>query len=277
MEAFLMKVVDKLAVAAVLFSFYFGNCSGASADNWRDDNPNQPNGYAASMYRYHHGTPDDDGVHDGYAASSFRERNGLDGFLPPDKSDDDGWGGGDRGGSRWGGGGSGGGFGSGSGLGRHFRQGQAEGEAFWKNRLQSQMQGGQMAQMGQVGRMGQIGRMQQMGAGEQMNQGGQMSQMARVNEMRQMMGNRYGSSPGAQNYGGGAGRMSGYAGEQPHFNQSYENQSMPASCNYQYAPNSFNNAGYGNSAALRSAVSQRPIGTLLRNSQGGFNRIYTGE
>lgn len=280
--------------------------SGEASANWRDDNPNQPNGYAASMYRYHHGTPDDDGPHDGYRASSFRSRNGLDRFAPPSE---DGGDGGD-GGGRWGSGG--GGFGSGSGLGRHFRQGQAESEAFWQNRMQSQMQGRLQNQFGPAGgaSLGSSSSMmnsplrtrpaqfnfQQMKNGAPSSMPMQqlpMQQMPmRQMPMRQMpmqqmpvrqmpmqqmsmaqtpirqaqqfppmYGTRVSAASGATNVGMGQMPAPAFPGEYP----------VPMSNNYHYAPNS---TGYGNAGALRSAVMQHPVGSLLRNSQGGFNQIY---
>ena len=235
----------------LILTFFFC-CGSASADNWRDDNPNQPNGYAASMYRYHHGTPDDDGPHDGYRATEIRARNGLDRFAPPDKDDDGGsrWGGGDNGsggGGRWGG--------SGSGLGRHFRQGQAEGEAYWSQRIRNQMQAS----------------------------GGGLQSAGYVHGMQNP---QYGNAPpypmngmGGMN---GMGQMGGFQNNQMYQNQQAQqfqrfnvnNQLCATSGNCQYAPsNGGFNSNYS-STALQHAVSQRPIGTLLRNSRGGFNRIY---
>lgn len=265
-------------------AFLLANSGEASA-NWRDDNPNQPNGYAASMYRYHHGTPDDDGPHDGYRASSFRSRNGLDRFAPP--SDDGGDGGG-----RWDSGSGGGGFGSGSGLGRHFRQGQAESEAFWQNRMQSQMQGRMQNQFGPAGgasigssssmmnspmrtRPAQFNfqqmkngapssmPMQQMPMRQMSMQQLSMAQMpiGQAQQFPPMYGTRVSAAPGATNVGTGQMPAPAFPGEYP----------VPMSNNYHYAPRS---TGYGNAGALRSAVMQHPVGSLLRNSRGGFNQIY---
>ncbi|MBZ0189895.1 MAG: hypothetical protein K8F91_26855 [Candidatus Obscuribacterales bacterium] len=78
---------------AVLFGFL--DCGSAMADNWRDENPNQPNGYAASTFRYHHGTPGgDDGPANGYRATSIRSHNGLEGYMPPSDESSGRWGGG---------------------------------------------------------------------------------------------------------------------------------------------------------------------------------------
>lgn len=222
----------------------FLSCGSALA-NWRDDNPNQPNGYAASMYRYHHGTPDDDGPHDGYRATEARARYGLDRFAPPDKDDDSGsrWGGGDGdSGGRWGGGG-------GSGLGRHFRQGQAEGQAYWSQRLQNHMQtaGGGLQSVSY-------------GNGMQSQQYGNAHPYP-MNNMGQMQG--FQNNPMYQNQ---------QAAQFQRFN--INNRLGATSGNCQYTPsNGGFNSNYANTA-LQHAVSQRPMGTLLRNSQGGFNRIY---
>lgn len=256
MEAAQLKVLHCLALLSL-----FLNCGSASADNWRDDNPNQPNGYAASMYRYHHGTPDPE-THNGYAATSVKTRYGLDRFDPPDDSDS---------GSRWGGGDGGGRFGGGgSGLGRHFRQGQAEGEAIWTQRLQNHMQASAM---------------QSGGYGNGMQSRGYGMQSAGFGNMQAPM-----QSPGYANGGAGyAGVPTGQMqriqsmasqyqnqgfppGEQPQQRFCVNNQIGAASGNCQYAPS--NGENYANTTALRQAVGQRPIGSLLRNSQGGFNRIY---
>lgn len=276
----------KAKLSLVVMSTMVLNCNSASA-NWRDDNPNQPNGYAASMYRYHHGTPDDDGPHDGYAATEIRARHGLDRFAPPSDDAGDGWGDSGGGGSRWGGGG---------GLGRHFRQGQQESQSYWKQRMQGQMRAANMgARSGQFGggaaaghAMQQSGTagggyarpMQQYGGG--IGQAGSMGGIPPVGYVGGMppVGNMGGTAPVGNmggmpsvsqyvNYPDGAGR------EMPRFNVDYNQYANHYSGNYQYAPpNVPYNNNYANSTALRSALSQRPMGTLLRQSQGGFNRIY---
>jgi hypothetical protein len=261
-----LKLLSHLTLLTVIL-----NCQSASADNWRDDNPNQPNGYAASMYRYHHGTPDDDGPHDGYRATEARSRYGLDRFAPPSKND--GWGdSGDSdggGGGRWGGGGSG--------LGRHFRQGQAEGEHYWNQRLQSRMGGAGMGmQSSGFGRMNSgmpAGYANGVAGGASGNGWGQQMQARQQMQMRQAIPMPQGySNSGASAINGGYPMNS----QMPHFD--VNNQMVAASGNYQYAPS---NGGYNNgsinSTALRHALGQRPIGTLLRNSQGGFNHIYSGQ
>lgn len=246
-----MKVLNCLTVLSL-----FLMCGSASADNWRDDNPNQPNGYAASMYRYHHGTPDPD-THNGYAATSIKTRHGLDRFDPPDDSDS---------GSRWGGGGGvGSGSGrwgdGGSGLGRHFRQGQAEGEAIWTQRLRSHMQSsGGFQSAGYGGMQPACNGMRTAGYGNMQSGGYGNYEAARYAGARQM-------PSGYQGQG-----VPAYQQMQQPFN--LNNQVATTSGNYQYAPtNGEYNNGYANTA-LRHAVGQRPIGTLLRNSQGGFNHIY---
>ncbi len=253
-----MKLLSYLTLLALIL-----NGQSAAADNWRDDNPNQPNGYAASMYRYHHGTPDDDGPHDGYRATEARARYGLDRFAPPSKND--GWGnsGDSDGGGRWGGGGSG--------LGRHFRQGQAEGEQYWNQRLQSRMGGAGMGMPSSgFGRMNgsmPAGYANGVAGGASRSNWGQQMQIQQSLPMRQGY-----SSSGATAFN------SGYPTDNrmPHFD--VNNQMVATSGNYQYAPSSaaYNN-GSINSTALRHALGQRPIGTLLRNSQGGFNQIYSGQ
>ncbi len=199
------------------------------------------------MLRYHYGTPQDDGPHDGYRATTIRNRHGLDRFAPPSDQSGDRWNeerdsGSANGDGRW----------SGGGLGRHFRQGQAESEAFWNQRLQSQLQA----------RRGLSAQTAQMGAGQ------------------------YAPNAGVSAYY--AGQMQEYAGgspafqsaynvprEWPKFQPNYNNEFANANSNYQYAPpNVASERNYYNATALRHAVSQRPIGTLLRNGQGGFNRIY---
>ncbi|MCA9803565.1 MAG: hypothetical protein KC777_16450 [Cyanobacteria bacterium HKST-UBA02] len=127
----------KLVIAVILA---FSTTQGALAD-WRDDNPNKPNGYAASMARYHYGTPGGDEPANGYRATSIRSRNGLDGYLPPDQ--DDRWGSrdGDDRENRWGN--TSLGRSRGGGLGRHFRQGVQEGQ-------QMRMQGTQQMRMQQM-------------------------------------------------------------------------------------------------------------------------------
>lgn len=230
-----MKLVHGLTVLA-----FFVNCGAASA-NWRDDNPNQPNGYEASMLRYHYGTPQDDGPHDGYQASMIRNRNGLDVYAPPEK--DDGWG--SDSGSRWGNsGGSGRWGGGGSGLGRHFRQGVNESQNFWKQRAQYQMQT----------------------AGPSMHAyGNGFNNVQSVPNMQQRQ-MQYGGMPAYNN--------AMYQNQQmPHFNTNQNMMYANQSSNYQYAPSNAYGTNYGNSA-LQSAVTQRPMGTLLRNSQGGFHKIY---
>lgn len=245
--------------------FLFLNCRSASADNWRDDNPNQPNGYAASMYRYHHGTPDDDGPHDGYRASEARARHGLDRFAPPSSDDD-------NGGSGWGGG-------AGSGLKRHFRQGQAEGEAIWSQRLRSHMQAASPMQNSGFG------------GGSQFVSGMNRQSTAYGNGGGTNAGGAHGatfSCTSSGKYGGSrqmrmqelqrlaaAYKMQSHPGNNqiPHFNVNKQNAATSGNCQYAPSNGAYNN-GYSRSTALQQAVARRPFATLLRNSQGGFNRIY---
>lgn len=236
--------------------------SGTAFVNWRDDNPNQPNGYAASMYRYHHGAPDDDGPHDGYRASSIRSRNGLDRFAPP--TDDN-----DSGGGRWGR--DTGGFGSGSGLGRHFRQGQAESEAFWQNRMRSQMQNRMQSQMQS---RTQSPMQTQMESQLQSRWQGRMQNQMRPADGAQaneMMAPRRFELNSAQSPSNAMKTTSGQQMAMPALQNGGFSYAVPMSSNYHYAPNS---TMYSNIGALRSSVMQHPVGSLLRNSQGGFNQIY---
>ncbi|MBX3077277.1 hypothetical protein KF913_25425 [Candidatus Obscuribacterales bacterium] len=261
-----MRAIFCLVVTSVLLQG-----EGAWA-NWRDDNPNQPNGYAASMYRYHHGTPDDDGPHDGYRASEFRARNGLDRFAPPSEDDS-------GGGGRWGD--SGGRFGGGSGLGRHFRQGQAESQAFWQNRMQSQMQnqlspaGGAASLRSNYMRPGLATQPQHFQLTPQQLPASSMPQMPMSSApMQQVPGQQMRQYPPmyetrVTNPAGGYAQ--GFGAEQATAPAFPGNYAVPMSNSYHYAPNS---TAYGNPSALRSAVMQHPVGSLLRNSQGGFNRIY---
>lgn len=53
---------------------------------------------------------------------------------------------------------------------------------------------------------------------------------------------------------------------------SLSNQFLQSARNY----NNYSGT-YGNSTALRRALSARPMGTMGVSQQGGFNRIYTGE
>lgn len=115
--------------------------STSALADWRDDNPNKPKGYAASMARYHYGTPGGDEPANGYRATSIRSRNGLDGYLPPEN--DDNWGSDDRD-DRWGN--TSLGRNRGGGLGRHFRQGVQEGQ-------QMRAQGMQQARMQEIEQM----------------------------------------------------------------------------------------------------------------------------
>jgi hypothetical protein len=271
-----MRTINFLVILLLLFN---ADCARA---NWRDDNPNQPNGYAASMYRYHHGTPDDDGPHDGYRASEFRARNGLDRFAPPSEDDS-------TGGSSWGGGG--GRLGSESGLGRHFRQGQAESQAFWQNRMQSQMQSQLRSAVG-VAPTGQSRYMTsgfanqsqphfQLGAQPQQSLTREMAmqqlpvQPVPMQQMPMRQQTQVRQFPPAYstrviNPAASYGQIR-EAGPSPAFPGAY---AVPMSDSYHYAPNS---TAYTNSSALRSAVMQHPVGSLLRNSQGGFNRIYSSQ
>ncbi len=248
-----MKVLNCLVILTFLFN------GGSALANWRDDNPNKPNGYEASMLRYHYGTPDED-THNGYRATEARARNGLDIYAPPSK--DDGWNNsGGEGNSRFGGGG----YGRSNGLwGSHFRQGQAEGEEYWKQRLQNRMppsnmpiNSGGSGYAGQQQMSGQMPAYQRMPAGQQ---GSWQSQQAGGNAQWPMQAN--------QIQGGNVGYPMN------RFSTGYNQAGINSCANYQYSP--YNSYGV-NSTALRSAVAQRPIGTLLRNSQGGFNRIYTGQ
>ncbi len=252
-----MKVLNCLAVLTLLFN-------GASASaNWRDDNPNKPNGYEASMLRYHYGTPDDSEPHNGYRATEIRARNGLDIYAPP--SDDDSWGDHDRSGSSSRFAGGGGGRSNGL-LGSHFRQGQAEGEAYWKQRLQNRMPPSNMSMGGGIS--GIAGQRQMDSYQQQMPAYRQQMQACQAHSWQ---GNRAGTS--AQYAGHMGGASAGCQSSNP-FAAGYNQSAVNGSANYQYSPNT----PYGvNPSALRSVMGQRPMATLLRNSQGGFNRIYMGE
>jgi len=253
----------------------FLNCGSASADNWRDDNPNQPNGYAASMYRYHHGTPDDDGPHDGYRASEARARHGLDRFAPPSSDDDSGgsrWGGDSNSSGRWGGG-------DGSGLGRHFRQGQAEGEAIWSQRLRNHMQAASPMQNSGFGGGTQFGSGMNTHSAAYGNEAGGYAGGAPRTSYSSVSGGGYGGSRQLRMQElqrlAAAYKMQSFHGnnQMPHLN--VNNQVGATSGNCQYAPSygAYNN-GYSSSTALQQAVARRPFATLLRNSQGGFNKMY---
>lgn len=233
-----MKKWHFLVVAAFLL-----HCSSASADNWRDENPNQPNGYAASTFRYHHGTPGgDDGPANGYRASSFRSSHGLEGYMPPDKESSGRWGGGGES-ERWGESGRFGGSGGG-GLGRHFRQGQQEGAEMRRQMLQNRFASG-----GQMG-MGRFGGMQSTGYGGQSRYGG-----------AQYSGTATGAVYGGQSY---------HSGMRPGYGQMGMNQGGY----FQGAPSGYGSYNSNYPESLHNALEQRPIGQLLRNSRSGFNRIY---
>ena len=258
--------------AAIIVACICFTSQSAMAD-WRDDNPNQPNGYAASTFRYHHGTPGgDDGPANGYRASSFRSKHGLEGYMPPEDSSG-GWGGGSS--DRWGGGGSGG-----SALGYHFRKGQQEGQAYWRQRTQQQLQqrmgnpslrpdGNPAMEMGSMRNrfMGANGGSNYSRSNEGMmgatnyGENGSFPRNGYASRARFAGAGGYSQMPGSSRYGNGI-------AQQQQYNTG----------NYQYAPSSTAYGNYGgNSTALRAAVEQRPIGTLLRNSRGGFNHIYANQ
>lgn len=290
-----MRVSRCLLVAALLL-----NCAPAFAD-WRDDNPNKPNGYEASMLRYHYGTPGGDEPANGYAASEIRCRNGLDCYLPPGEGGPSGWGGGGGGddSGRWGA--------DGSIMKMHFRHGMQEGQSYWNQRMQGRLnsshqirpnfnqgQGGFNQSQGGFG-----GNSFAQGQGGSFQNG--MNGASRVGMNGVGQGGNYGRNPatgyGASSYGfggtpygasfqnGGGPFHSVQSNQYPamshlqHINlnnpqgnfQNYANSSG----NHQYAPSNgtyYNH--YGNSTALQTAVTQRPLATMLRNSRGGFNQIY---
>lgn len=288
-----MRVSKYLLAVALLL-----NCTPAFAD-WRDDNPNQPNGYEASMLRYHYGTPGGDEPANGYAATSFRSSHGLDCYLPPeDGGPGSSWGG--AGGSdsgRWGA--------DGSILKMHFKHGVSQGQSYWNQRMQSRVNssnqirpnfnqaqggfnGGDFAR-GQGGSfpngMNGFNRTGMNGAAEGGENFGRNSATGYGASSYGFGGTPYGASfqngggpfhsvqPNQSNQYPSLSHLQNVNLNNPQGNfQSYSNYS---SGNHQYAPSNgtyYNH--YGNSTALQSAVSQRPLATLLRNSRGGFNQIY---
>ena len=213
-------------VALLVATLVFLGTGDARADNWRDENPNQPNGYAASTFRYHHGTPGgDDGPANGYRASSFRSRHGLEGYMPPEESSGR-WGGES---SRWGGQSNDDSL-AGSMMRRNFRKGRAEGAAMRYQSRQNPMN-----------YQNQMGNYQNMGFAR-----GAYSQNPNASALRSRLNARYNHSE---------------------MNMLSQNQGQP---NYN------NNYNYGRpNPAMVRAINQRPLGRMIQNSQGGFNRIYT--
>lgn len=237
--------MKKLSYLVVVIAFLC--CDSALAD-WRDDNPNQPNGYRASTFRYHHGTPGgEDGPANGYRASSFRSSHGLEGYMPPDKSTSR-WGD-DRAGrgqsNRWGRRSNDNGM-AGSMMGRNFRRGRAEGAAMRYGSLQQRM----LAQEG-------------------------------VGNNRYLGGNQYSNrNPGASQYRGnlGGSDFNGNAGTilRSRLNSRYNQNGINPS---QFSGNANRYGSFHSNYATSQSntnrnMGQSPMGNLLRQSRGGFNRIY---
>ena len=257
--------MKRLSLLAALVSLALPCALGwqqASADDY-EVNPDAPNGYNASMAAYHyHGSyraPTEE--QNGYAATAARTRFGANPLLVPKSDDEDSggrWGTGDESSAR--------GSSDDNFWGNHFR-----------NRCQPQGAGGQGSGLSTGGKMAgaalTLGAMQTYRNYREHSAG-----PAPINARSQVFQQ-------AQNYGGGGG-----GGAQSYYRQpteQYEGQYQPQYTNQyqshysnQYQnqyQNQFSNQYRNNNTALRRAVSNRPIGTMLKNSQGGFNRIYTDE
>jgi hypothetical protein len=242
--------MKKLVVLATLA--LSATCPSAFADDY-EVNPDAPNGYNASMAAYHyHGSyraPTQE--QNGYAASEVRSRYGMNSLLVPKSSDDGDSGGrwGSDGGSRWGGDTGGGRWGGDTGGGRwggrwSGAEAQSSGSDYWSNHFHNRCQ----PQSRQAGGSG----LQH--PGEQV--AGALLAADAIERIRADRANQPGQTNGsiANPYL----RPTGSAGGN-YRNSSFLNQYPPGT------------------TALRSAVGATPMRNLLRDSEGGFNHIYTGQ
>jgi hypothetical protein len=214
-------------------------CPPAFSDDY-EVNADAANGYAASMaaYHYHGSYRAPTQEQNGYAASEARSRFGLNPVLVPKSSDDSE---GD-GGGRWGSGGSSRWRGS---------DDQSSGSDYWSRHFHNRCQ----PQANQEESRGSGMKH----PGEQV--AGALLAADALERYRSNHANQYGTA-----YGGNAG-----AGMANPYLRS------PGSSGGNYQSSSFLNQYPAGTTALRSAVGATPVRDLLRNSEGGFNHIYTGQ
>jgi hypothetical protein len=93
--------MNRLILAMLLVAICAGN-NPTFAQNWRTPNPNQPNGYRASMAAYHYKGSYKESAQpeNGYRATEARSKVGMNCFAPPSSSERS-----EGGGGRWGSGG----------------------------------------------------------------------------------------------------------------------------------------------------------------------------
>ena len=243
--------MKKLLILALLSVWMTG--TGASAQNWRTPNPNQPNGYRATSAAYHYSGSYKEPAQpsNGYHASEARSKAGMSCFTPPsssEKSSGGRWGGGESGrseGGRWGGSESG-------------RFGGSEG---------GRWDGNESGYGGEARRWG--------------NATGSSFQNAGPGQNRQEEWNEFYKRRFEATEHGGYNNQMPYAQQQQQYAGA---QGAPLGGNF--GGYSAPGESFGSAQAMRAAVGASAVRRMLRNgndgtfnqvynnNSGGFNRIY---
>lgn len=233
---------------SALIAFLVTSGVSADAQNWRTPNPNQPNGYRASMASYHyHGSYKEPAQQaNGYRATEARSKVGMNCFAPPSTSESGGGGRWSSGNSRWGG--------ETSGFAGGNREQWGANEGQWGSSERAGFQNAQALQ----------------------NRNEEWNEFYK----RRFEATEYGgNNPGDRQ----ASNAPQFVSPQQYANtQQYQNQQQFA--NAQVAPIAGNFGGYspgetfGSAQAMRMAVGASAVRKMLRNGNGGnFNQVYNGE